>query len=185
MSTSQITKAALRQSLKQLMKKYSMNKITVKMITDGCGLTRNTFYNHFADVYDVLESIFKYEVILELEQCRNLERWKDGLLLMLHYALSNRVLCMNTYRSMGREYMECSLYTTFRKLVKGVIEDICCGKLVDESLKRDLGDFFAFAITGQFMAWMSGGLKESPQEFVNRVSSIMEGAIIYLLENRG
>lgn len=50
MSNSQITEIALADTLKKLMKKKSINKVTIKEITDECGVTRRTFYNHFNDI---------------------------------------------------------------------------------------------------------------------------------------
>ena len=48
---------ALQNSFKNLILKHSFDKITIKMITDGAGLIRPTFYNHYADKYEVLEEI--------------------------------------------------------------------------------------------------------------------------------
>ncbi|WP_133014275.1 TetR/AcrR family transcriptional regulator [Clostridium cuniculi] len=45
---------ALQESFKNLILKHSFDKITIKMITDGAGLIRPTFYNHYADKYEVL-----------------------------------------------------------------------------------------------------------------------------------
>ena len=64
MSTKQFTERALEHALKELMKVHPINKITVKMITDYCGVTRHTFYNHFSDIYELLGSLFEHEVIL-------------------------------------------------------------------------------------------------------------------------
>ena len=43
-SMSQITKRALEQSLKNLLLKKPLNKITINDITEDCGINRMTFY---------------------------------------------------------------------------------------------------------------------------------------------
>ena len=48
---------ALQESFKNLILKHSFDKITIKMITDAAGFIRPTFYNHYADKYEVLEEI--------------------------------------------------------------------------------------------------------------------------------
>ena len=60
---SEITKKALAESLKKLLSKNKLNKITIKEITEDCGVNRQTFYYHFKDIYDLLEWIYKNEVI--------------------------------------------------------------------------------------------------------------------------
>ena len=43
---------ALAESLKKLMVRTPFEKITIKQITDGAGVIRVTFYNHFQDKYE-------------------------------------------------------------------------------------------------------------------------------------
>lgn len=51
-------KYLLAEALKKCMKKAPLEKITVKEITDTCGTTRQTFYRHFRDKYDLLNWYF-------------------------------------------------------------------------------------------------------------------------------
>ena len=52
---SQVTKRALEQSLKHLLLKKPLTKITVGEIAEDCGINRMTFYYHFKDIYDLVE----------------------------------------------------------------------------------------------------------------------------------
>ena len=54
---SQITKRALEQSLKNLLLKKPLNKITISDITEDCGINRMTFYYHFQDIPALIEEI--------------------------------------------------------------------------------------------------------------------------------
>ena len=51
---SNITKRALEQSLKNLLLKKPLTKITISDITADCGMNRMTFYYHFKDIYDLV-----------------------------------------------------------------------------------------------------------------------------------
>lgn len=57
------TEEKIARSLKKLVLKKPFEKITVKEITDGAGVIRPTFYNHFSDKYEVIEWIYMHEVI--------------------------------------------------------------------------------------------------------------------------
>ena len=48
------TKIALAYALKDLLKNKPLNKITVSDITDKCGINRQTFYYHFADIMELV-----------------------------------------------------------------------------------------------------------------------------------
>ena len=54
---------ALAESLKERMLKAPFEKITIKQITDGAGVIRVTFYNHFQDKYDLLGFIVRREIL--------------------------------------------------------------------------------------------------------------------------
>ena len=51
------TDQILADSLKALVLKKPVEKITIKEITDKAGVIRPTFYNHFQDKYELLEWI--------------------------------------------------------------------------------------------------------------------------------
>ena len=50
---SQTTKRAIEASLKHLLLKKPLDKITINDIAEDCGISRMTFYYHFQDIYDL------------------------------------------------------------------------------------------------------------------------------------
>lgn len=52
---SSITKKALEQSLKNLLLKNPLNKITISDITEECRINHMTFCYHFKDIYGLAE----------------------------------------------------------------------------------------------------------------------------------
>ena len=49
------TKLALEESLKHLLLKKPLDKLTINDLTTDCGISRMTFYYHFKDIYDLVE----------------------------------------------------------------------------------------------------------------------------------
>ena len=60
-----ITKAAIRESLTELMSVHPLSKVSVKMICERADINRSTFYAHYQDQYDLLHKIQK-EVIADI-----------------------------------------------------------------------------------------------------------------------
>ena len=52
------SKNRLANAMKECMKTTPVEKITVKQITEKCGLTRKTFYQNFLDKYDLINWCF-------------------------------------------------------------------------------------------------------------------------------
>lgn len=53
------TKKLIRQGLVELAENKRINKITVKELTDHIEINRGTFYLHYKDVYDLIDSLEK------------------------------------------------------------------------------------------------------------------------------
>lgn len=49
------TKEALAEALITLSQKKSLEKITIRELSDACGISRQSFYYHFEDILDLLE----------------------------------------------------------------------------------------------------------------------------------
>ena len=65
-ATSEHTKRQLADALKQCMAQKPLEKISIREITDRCGLRRETFYYHFSDIYDLLKWMFEEEALVLL-----------------------------------------------------------------------------------------------------------------------
>ena len=58
-------KYRLADAMKSCMKKAPVEKITVKEITEECGVTRQTFYRNFQDKYDLINWYFD-KILIEI-----------------------------------------------------------------------------------------------------------------------
>lgn len=56
------TKQKIGQSLLDILESKPFDKITVLEIMNNCGMTRQTFYNHFLDIYDLMFWKFKEDI---------------------------------------------------------------------------------------------------------------------------
>lgn len=61
------TKYRLAQSMKECMKTTSVDNITVKQITENCGVTRQTFYRNFMDKFDLINWYFDKLLVKSFE----------------------------------------------------------------------------------------------------------------------
>ncbi|MBR4026401.1 MAG: TetR family transcriptional regulator [Lachnospiraceae bacterium] len=53
----------LAETLKSLMQKKPLSKISVSEIVNACQINRKTFYYHFADIYELLEWQIEQEIL--------------------------------------------------------------------------------------------------------------------------
>lgn len=182
MSTNELTKNALAASLKSLMHSMPINKITVQQICDKCNISRRTFYYHFQDTYELLGWIYEHEVIDDLEKYYSTDNWKNGVNLVLQYTLNNKEICLNTYNSLGREYLERFLYKIFYTALYEVIKKISSEMNVREEMKKECAQFYTLAVTGEFLLWLNHGLKDSPHVIADKIDTMLDGTLLAFLK---
>ena len=55
----QYTKKAIAESFMELLNERPFDKISVVDIAEKCGINRNTFYYYYADVYALVDDVFR------------------------------------------------------------------------------------------------------------------------------
>ena len=103
---SNLTCKALAAAAVSLLEERPLDKITVRDITDRCGLTRNTFYYHFQDIYDLLGYIFREEADATLEKYSVKGDWKEVFLDILSYLKMKKRMIEHVYYSTRKEELE-------------------------------------------------------------------------------
>lgn len=69
----------LAQALRERMAQDPIEKITVKSITDACGVNRQTFYYHFSDIYELVRWMYLQDIQKALRESFKHEDWMDAL----------------------------------------------------------------------------------------------------------
>ena len=73
------TKQALEASLKRLMLKKPLDKITIRDLTEDCSISRMAFYYHFKDIYDLVEWACIEDASKALQGKKTYKTWQEGL----------------------------------------------------------------------------------------------------------
>lgn len=169
----QTTKRALEASLKKLLLKKPLNKITINDITEDCGVNRMTFYYHFKDIYDLVDWILVEDATEALEGRQNFETWSEALLDALQRIQDNRVLVLNVYRSVSREQVEQYLYKMLDPLLRMFVERENIP--VQEEDKQFIIDFYKYALVGMVLEWVRRDMKTEPAIMAERLNTMMHG----------
>ena len=179
---SNLTKSALEASLKKLLLKKPLDKITISDIADDCGMNRMTFYYHFQDIYDLIAWSFAEDAEKILAGKKSYETWQEGYLAIFLSILENKPLIMNVYRSVSREQLEQFLFKVSYRLLLNVVEEEDKERVVSEEDKDFIANFYKYAYVGLILDWIRGDMKENPEKIISRMSLLMQGNFARALE---
>lgn len=144
---SQLTQKAIVEITMRLVEQKTVKKITVRDIVEACGITRNTFYYHFHDIYEVLEHALAagFERIGEES-----ERLEDFLAASFAFCVEYQKVLYNLYHSVGYESLAEYLKKQVRPHLLRYLQSIR-GAEEDEKLLCVLCEE---ALIGTLMRWV-------------------------------
>lgn len=174
---SQVTKRALEQSLKNLLLKKPLTKITINDIAEDCGINRMTFYYHFKDIYDLVEWSCLEDARRALEQKKTHDTWQQGLLQIFQAVRDNRPFILNVYRCVHREQVEKYLEPLVDNLVMGVLNEESAGITMREEDKAFITQVYSYILVGLMLDWIKDDMREEPKEIVERLGRLIDGSM--------
>lgn len=160
------TKQLLAASLIELARKKSVDKISVKEIVTNCGMTTTTFYNHFADKYVLLASIYNKEIEPAFSQLGNKISWRDALRIFCTTLSDRQSFFLNALKNTSGQ-------TSFRYATNNYAIDLLRERLrilgKEDELPIEI-DFFAKyymrSISEMIQDWFIGGQKIPLDNFI-------------------
>ena len=102
---SNITKRAMAQSLKKILVVKELDKITITDITNDCGINRQTFYYHFADIQALIDwgvQQYTHGCVTDAKKAANME---EATIIYLTKIDENRLFLRKCFSSSLSGYM--------------------------------------------------------------------------------
>ena len=173
----QLTQKALARAIMDLLRTRTLDKITIRDITDSCGLTRNTFYYHFHDIYDLLRWIFQEMTDEIMNKYVDEQDWEGGLEETLAFLYENRQMILHVYESIS--------FDLLLRFVNDVIyrhaEVIVSREAKDIQLSREAitiaAEFYMNAIVGSVLRWIREGMQEKPEGMAHVYNIMFQGTV--------
>lgn len=179
---SEVTKRALEQSLKNLLLKKPLNKITINDIAEDCGINRMTFYYHFKDIYDLVEWSCFEDAQKALKEKKTYDTWQEGLLQIFYAVRENKPFIMNVYHCVDRAQVEKYLTPLTDELLMGVIEEKSRGVQVRSEDKEFIARIFSYCFIGMMLDWIRDDMKEQPEIIVDKLALVLKDAVTNAIE---
>jgi len=174
---SQITKRILAQSIKELMQKTPLSKISVGDISEHCGVNRNTFYYHFRDKYELINWIYYTETLEQMNAFSDPEHWEEGLCNLCLYMQRNKEFYINAIGCLGQNSFAEYLRNFYFNLLITCIEELKGDFPMEKEDTALMARFFTYAFVGLILEWAENGMKDDPVAYANRLKGIFDGIL--------
>ena len=167
-------------ALMKLLENYSLDRITVKMISAEAGITRQTFYYHFLSKQKLAESCLKGRIrqIVRNNSQQN-EAWLGVFRDLLQYAVRNRNILLNLYRSAWQDDFEKLIHAEFNDIMAAAVLS-CAGRLKIPLTEENcvfVTKVYEHILVGIFIDCMENGLKTDAATVARRLQSVLGGMV--------
>lgn len=180
---SHLTEQAIRATFIQLLSEQQLDKITVRQITDACGISRNTFYYHYHDVYDLLEKMLSAEEERMLADMQDISTMRQGFTEATRFALENKRAIYNIYNSMSRDALTRYLYNSAAIYMRRYVLSQCRGDMPSEKDLEDIVFLLASMIEGVIINIMREGLTRDVELLIDNAIRLLDGMVRLALDN--
>ncbi|MBQ9773438.1 MAG: TetR/AcrR family transcriptional regulator C-terminal domain-containing protein [Clostridia bacterium] len=182
---SQLTKKAIVEATVHLAQTRPLNRITVRDIVEMCGITRNTFYYHFHDIYEALECAL--DTAFESLKHTEGDDYEQTLFAVIDFFVEKKRLLVSLYRAIGGEQLSDYVSKQLRAILMAQLHKASDGLEVDAEDLHVICTFYEEAMIGILLRWIRNDKKERSdeqlRETLERVHRIFDGHLRLCLEN--
>lgn len=164
------TKGKMAEAFKELVCKKSFQKITISDIAKESAMTRENFYYHFRDKYDIMHWIFEQQIAEELPGDEEpFEVWFYTLFCNTRedYRYYRKLM-----KSLDTEEIRGNLYPLFERRVRIVVQNT-----LDDSvwnLRKEKEDFSVAFFTDAFLSFYVNYIRDNEEIDFNLLKMEME-----------
>ncbi len=178
------TDELLAASFKELLCRMSMEKITIKDITDGAGVIRPTFYNHFSDKYALLEYIIRHDLLEPIKPLLMNDMMAEGLTLLFSSMKNDSVFYKRAVCIEGQNSFESIARSEVSKLLLEIIDKKRQGMShrypwLDRQI---IAEYYANSMCYVAIAWIKRDYMISPKDLSEVYKYLTTSSMLDVLE---
>lgn len=180
MTINDTTQYKLAASIKTLMEKETLDKITVIDIVKHCGVTRQTFYRYFIDKYDLVNWYFEQLCMQSFKQMGVSISLKEALSKKFNFIKNERLFFTQAFQSHEQnsliEYDYQSIFSFYSKIITDKT-----GISLSEDIRFHL-EMYCEGSIHMTVQWVKSGMKLAPDKIADLLVEALPLSLIGLLK---
>ena len=173
------TKYALAAALKELMARKPLEKITIRDLTERCGIRRQNFYYHFEDIFSLLKWTLDQEAMCMFGKYDLVSQRRDAVDFALDYISSNHDILHNIVHSIGRSELSRYFYNDIYEPIHNLVCEAVKKHSVtaEDSYQVFLSRFLTEAIAGILLDCIERDMGDR-KKLAEYIAATITGAIL-------
>lgn len=164
-------------ALERCLETKPISNITIRNIVERSGLSRQTFYRHFVDIYDLIYWVHDDKVTEAVNLFWDHKDFQESVLMQLQLMQEHREFYKYAFEMKGPN----SFYTSYYNGLVNYSRHHIGEKRLTEELVFSIHFFWAGAIQAMIQ-WLKTGMTQTPETMVKRIYTCMPIDLKYYYE---
>jgi probable dihydroxyacetone kinase regulator len=173
----ELTKELMAKTLKELMKRKPLDKISVQEIVEACGLNRKTFYYHFRDKQALVSWIFDHDYA----SLTDLNQDNSTIDELVEHLYNNQEFYIAALTSNAQNNLREHLFKIVNDAITDNISFLLGTNVMSPKKTSMIAHYFSHAMVGSIMEWAKGGMKTSPDEQIIDFHQITQDCLEFMV----
>lgn len=169
-ATTLMTKKALAASLKKLMEKSALDKISIREIVEDCGVNRKTFYYHFNNIYDLVDWMFEEEAIESVKQYDFIRDYENAVRFSMNYIEENEHVVNSALDALGRDELKKFFYNNFVDNMRDIVDEISKDMTIPKDYIDFLINFYTESFASLLIDWIRNRAEKDKEKYIKYIS---------------
>lgn len=162
------TQRIILETFEEMLEEKPFYKITVSALVKRCGISPNTFYYHYEDIYDLLETW----VGIWLSRFTPQDDWRENAKALLRTCQEKEQLVGNVLNCLSKEQIESAIFSVDDNDLFFIFVNKAPGSgKLSEIKRRNIADFCRYAVIGFFLRFVWNHLDSDVDTVVDDLDS--------------
>lgn len=173
-----LTQKALIQEFESMLTEMPFGKITVSALIARCGVSSNTFYYHFHDIYDLLNTWLAQKRSAFLQGRDPQECWEERLKAFFKALKKEQAAMQHLFDDLNRERLERHVFEISKPWFHDYIH-ATYAEDIDKELLQGLADCACFAFYGLLLEFLRSNMRLDTDAAVDRLHRVFNTLLIH------
>lgn len=153
------------------------DKITVSALVKRAGVSPNTFYYHYQDIYALLDAWFQEKVDEFVPKDVPLE-WKSVTKDALRHCKAHSRMVYHVFNGLSRDRLERYIFSLTDDVFSRIVSQVAEDRSLSEEYLRSIASFCRYAYIGFVMQFFWNHMEDDIDEGVERLGILFDRFLI-------
>ena len=170
------TEQIIMQTFHQMLETTPFDKITVSSLTRAAGISHNTFYYHYEDIYALLNAWLESTLRVYTQEEIDGD-WKNNILEILRICREDSRVVYHIFHSLSHERLERYVFSMTDDMFWRYVRRQAEKKDLPEDYLRDVAKVCRYAIFGFFLEFLWNNMEGDVEKSVEKLAGLFTGFV--------